>query len=363
MMGQYSMRPPFDLTLCEPMFPRTKEVDDTTFTQALLKRNDALAQSATEQTAIANLISKVNAAIEKIIVAPELFTAAAIEEVRQVGSYKKGTMMARNNKADLVVVLKTLPTVEAVTALGNYITEDIKKSDPGNALGCVPRDYGCEIAATQAVVRLMITTIPQNMKKLEPDLHLDADIMRSNVSAIFHARWYEENATHSTIKVLVRLLKDVRSRFAGLKPLNVWALELLSHYAVMNTPNRQPLPINLAFRRVLQLLAAGIFLPGSAGLVDPCERGSRVQQSMSYEEMDQLCSTAQTLLRVLCHGGYKQILGLEGTATVATEMSVWEGVVVTPLERAYDEKEMFPDEGMDDEDMGDEGESPTKVEG
>ena len=46
-------------------------------------------------------------------------------------------------------------------------------------------------------------------------------------AAIRHARWFDENANQSTVRVLVRLLKDLRRRFAGFKVLNVWALELL----------------------------------------------------------------------------------------------------------------------------------------
>jgi interleukin enhancer-binding factor 2 len=328
----------FDFTLGEAFFPRVKPaIDDAEFTQALLKRNQDLTPSPQEQASVLNLVTKIQTVMDNLIVAPAGFESCQIEEVRQVGSFKKGTMVTGRNVADMVVILKTLPTAEAVSGLATKVVEELRKLNPPEVVSLNVSEEGFHIANREAAVRVLITTILLNFRKLDSEIHLNLKVMQRHMAAIRHARWFEENAHHSSIKVLIRVLRDMKTRFEGLEALTPWIIDLLAHYAIMNNPTRQALAINLAFRRCLQLLSAGIFLPGSQGIMDPCEQGTvRVHTSMSLEQQDMVCLTAQTLLRVVAHGGYKQVLGLLRGANLTSDMSVWDGVVVSPLDKAYE---------------------------
>uniref|UniRef100_A0A2K6FBS0 DZF domain-containing protein n=1 Tax=Propithecus coquereli TaxID=379532 RepID=A0A2K6FBS0_PROCO len=179
-------------------------------------------------------------------------------------------------------------------------------------------------------------SLPPNLQKLDPQLHLDIKVLQSALAA--------ENSSPSTVKVLIRLLKDLKICFPGFEPLTPWILDLWGYYPVMDSPTRWPLALNVAHRRGLQRLAAGLFMPGSVDITDPsCESGNfRIHTVMTPEQEDVVCYTAQTLARILSCGGFRKVLDQEGDASyLASEIPTWDGVIACekPPEKMEGEEE------------------------
>jgi len=188
---------------------------------------------------------------------------------------------------------------------------------------------------SQRCVRVTVGCAPENLIKLEPGLHLEKKFVSKAVEAVKHANWFEIEASDNTIRALVRIMKDIKSRYKEYDPLNPWMLDLIAHHAVLSNPTGESVPLPKAFRRLLQILACGIFLPGSVGLTDPCASGPyRIHTTLTLEEQDQICMISQTLLRALAHGAIKRILALEEDDPISDVLLLGD-VVVTPSERVF----------------------------
>ena len=51
--------------------------------------------------------------------------------------------------------------------------------------------------------------------------------LKNSLAAIRHARWFEENAYQSSIRILVRILKDFKKRIPFFKNVSPWTIDLL----------------------------------------------------------------------------------------------------------------------------------------
>ncbi|XP_025410113.1 interleukin enhancer-binding factor 2 homolog [Sipha flava] len=347
-MSRRVPRHPFDIVLCEGAFPRVKPgahtTEESAFNAALLKRAQILTPSSEDHSALLGFVTKIQSILDNIIISPGK-TEVSIEEVRVVGSFKKATIMKGHTVADIVVIFKTLPTKESVVALSQRIIADFRENYPtglqiADDVLMAPDSTGFDVISTQGTVRILISTISTNLKKLTSGLHLDSNAMKLHMGAIRHSRWFDDNASHSSNKMLVRLLKDLRNRFTGLNCLNPWMIDLLAHRSLLT--NKQTLPIQIAYRRVIQLLAGGLFLPGSAGIIDPCETGNvRIQTLLTLEQQDLLCMTAQHLVRVMAHGGF--IAVLNGNDNILKLKSI-NGIIFGDLQKAYVKQEGMVEE-------------------
>jgi len=97
--------------------------------------------------------------------------------------------------------------------------------------------------------------------------------------------------------IIIRIMRDLCNRIPAFQVLSGWAIELLVEKSLSSGPC--PGGPAEALRRVLEVISSGLFLPGSCGLLDPCEKETvDAGGAMTDQEREDLTAGAQHALRL-----------------------------------------------------------------
>ena len=75
--------------------------------------------------------------------------------------------------------------------------EQIKEAEQNEEIEIVETDAGFELKSQNATVNILIGTVQQNLRKIDPSKHMDQKVLQATLAAIRHVRWFEENAFHT----------------------------------------------------------------------------------------------------------------------------------------------------------------------
>jgi len=342
---------PFDIEHCEHHFPRMETAEsseDSKLGEMLLQRNKMLVPNPDTISIFDAMLTQVKEGLMKLEDEnTEGENKCIFEEIRKIGAFSNETLIEGCKEAEILLQLKEAPKLDKIGSLAKEIASimgaDYKvETDEENSTITVSNSKNLRLCC-------FVTCIGVKIKGVTEE-HIVKKVLYKNFDMGKRSRWFDEYGQEPNVKVLARIIADLRVRFQGFKGMTQWALELLAHYCVTKYDeqgNITALSIAAAFKRCLMILSSGFFLPGSAGIRDPIERDGRsVHQNFSKTDQDQICATAQTLLRVLMQGAPQKVIGLE-SGNICEEMQIIDGIVIQPSLSCHVEDEAEPENKME----------------
>ncbi|KAF6022308.1 ZFR [Bugula neritina] len=140
---------------------------------------------------------------------------------------------------------------------------------------------------------------------------LDKQKCLDALAALRHAKWFQARASIiPSCVLLLRVLKELKSREAKFACISSWAMELLLERCM--TTAVSPMGPGDALRRFFESLASGLILPGGPGLSDPCEKDPIDSfHSLNPQSRENLTSYAQLCLRMIAFNKIHKILDID----------------------------------------------------
>lgn len=110
--------------------------------------------------------------------------------------------------------------------------------------------------------------------------------------------------------MVIRIMRDWCQRNASWKVLSSWALELICEKVIASAG--QPMSPGDGVRRVFEAIASGLLLPGTPGIMDPCEKDPiDAAGQLTSQEREEITASAQTALRMIAFRQIHQVLNME----------------------------------------------------
>lgn len=311
-------RTTFDILKAEEIIKRSnKDVDMTMLSSAMAERVSEITPGLDDAvfSALSGLMLALQKAIDRLAVESSIDSSAiSVRRFYKVGSFKTDTILAGHNTADVVLMVQPSPTYSKLTKLSEQILGLLTPIDDHShfkGISSTVNNNGFVLSTELSNVNVMVCGFFDSTFKSGGFKQVSRKYSSIAINAVNHTKWMEDTGDHS-MRVLVRLLKDIRRRIFGLQSLSSRMIEILASFSISNESNKaKHLNVSLpnALLRALQLISSGLFLPGSAGVPDPTISDARVNlNDLSFAEMDSVCRSAQAILRLLHLNAYREVL-------------------------------------------------------
>lgn len=249
-----------------------------------------------------------------------------LKGVMRVGVLAKGLVLTGDLSVQLVVMCAEKPT----RTLLEKVIENLPKQ-----LATVAPDEKYEVKRCIEEAAIIVTSVAE--PKITVTVTLTSPVMRESntetnaagetvkdppdvldrqkcldaLAALRHAKWFQARASGlQSCVMVIRILRDLCQRVPTWSRLNGWAMELLVEKVLSSSG--QPLSLGDALRRVFEAIASGILLPGSSGLLDPCEKDpTDAASNLTNQEREDITASAQHALRLIAFRQIHKVLGMD----------------------------------------------------
>ncbi|XP_077556462.1 zinc-finger protein 72D [Haemaphysalis longicornis] len=246
-----------------------------------------------------------------------------LKGVMRVGVLAKGLLLAGDLTVGLVVMCSEKPGRTLLARVAALLPKHLAAVSPDDKyeVRASPQDAAVSVSNnSDPKVTVWVTlTSPvvrdgeaaTNASVKDPPDVLDRQKCLDALAALRHAKWFQARASGlQSCVMVIRILRDLCNRVPTWSTLHSWALELLVEKVLSSAS--QPLAPGDALRRVLEAVAGGLLLPGSPGLLDPCEREPvDALAGLTDQAREDITASAQHALRLVAFRQIHKVLGMD----------------------------------------------------